>query len=245
MIAAIISDIHGNLEALNAVWEDIEMEEIDQVYCCGDLINYGANSEEVVQFIKKKRIPTIMGNHEKAFFDDIELDKFNKEAKESMLVTRKMLSKDSEQFIKKLPINLSSENMLFVHGIPPRDYEGYIVYISDFEAKKILRNMQESVAFVGHTHLLGAHIYMDGIIQQEVIEKGLWELDPDSKYIINVGSVGQPRDGNSTAKYIIFDTERFVMDVRFIKYDLKLTQKKIYDSKLPKFNADRLAGFDM
>lgn len=240
MKLAIISDIHGNLEALREVYRDIKKLNIEKIYCLGDLVGYGAMPKEVVQFIRKHKIPTIMGNHEKALFDMNELKTFNPEAKESIEYAKKTLSKNNLDFLKKLPITINFENILLVHGTPPNSFEEYISDLNKTELKDVFKTFDEEICFVGNTHVLKLYcMKKKKIITKENLKRQT-TLNKNFKYIVNVGSVGQPREEDSRAKYVIYDTEKNILKIRRINYNIKKTQERIIEAGLPKDNAERL-----
>ena len=181
-----------------------------------------------------------MGNHELAIFDDDELDFFNQYAHKSILLTRKLLSNKSLSYIKNLPKNLIKNNLLFVHGVPPDNISDYISFKSDKELINIMKKMKQQIAFVGHTHELKLYSYDNSRIIKRYLLKGIKKIDKNQKHIINAGSVGQPRDGNNNAKYVIFDTLKFELETKFIPYNTRATADKIKEKGFPKFNASRL-----
>lgn len=236
---AIITDIHGNLEAFDRVYADIKRSKIDKIICLGDIIGYGPDPEKVVEFFVKKKIPCVRGNHEIAVSDDYELNNFNKYAYDSIILTRKLISEKSKAWIKKLPKNLIIAEMLFVHGCPEDDPDTYIVQLSEKEMKKVFKSMKQKICFVGHTHISLLYSYRDRILAEKM-GKGEVMLEKGKKYIINVGSVGQPRDGNNNAKYAIFDDKKNSVEIRYVAYDIEKTAEKIIRSGFPRFNAERL-----
>ncbi len=240
MKIAVISDIHGNYEALKSVIKDIEKFKIKKIICLGDLVGYGPEPEGVIKFIRKNKIPSVMGNHELAIFDNKELDCLNEDAYNSILLTRKLLSKESIDYIKKLPIKLIENNILFIHGCPPNSVSRYIFLLSDEELVRIFKSLKQKIVFVGNTHEIKLYSYNGKKITKKYFHEGKESLDKAQKHIINAGSIGQPRDENNNAKYIIFDDKEFSIDVRFVPYNIKTTVDLIKKRGFPKFNAERL-----
>ena len=240
MRLAVISDIHGNLDAFQQVLIDIENSSIDTVISLGDNIGYGPEPEEVVQLIRNRNIPSVMGNHELALFDRNYLSWFNSVARTSLVKTFEMLSQNSIQFIFGLGLYISNFNCRFVHGFPPDSPTTYLFEASEVRLKHTFENMQEKLCFVGHTHTLEIIGYDGQSVSHIPINKEKTHLDPKHRYIINTGSVGQPRDGNNRAKYVIWDASEDVIEMRFIPYDIHAVVKKITDAGLPEVHASRL-----
>lgn len=240
MKIAIISDIHGNYEALLSVHEDIQKSEVNKIICLGDFIGYGPQPEEVAQFLIENEIPCVLGNHENAIMNRDALINFTEDAMISIEITRNLISDKTWQYISNLPTNLIIDNMLFVHGAPPDSVNTYFTGLGDEELKEIFVNLEQQVAFIGHTHD-PLYCYHDGnIFDFKMLYPGTNQIDSTVKNIINVGSVGQPRDGNSDAKYIIFNDADFTVDLRYVKYDIDKTANLLAKKNFPKDNADRL-----
>ena len=240
MKIAIISDIHGNYEALLRVHEDIQKAQVDKIICLGDFVGYGPQPEEVAQFLIQNKIPCVMGNHEKAILNRETLAGFNADAMLSIELTRGLVSKKTMEYISKLPANLIMNNMLFVHGAPPDLVNTYFSRLSDDELTNIFNDMEQQIAFIGHTHDPLCWFYDGKILDFIMLRQGINHLDSKVKNIINVGSVGQPRDGNSDAKYVIFDDAEFTVDLRYVKYDIDKTADLLAKKHFPKYNAERL-----
>jgi len=240
MRIAIISDIHGNYEALLSVKQDIQKAEVDKIICLGDFIGYGPQPEEVAQFLIENNIPCVLGNHDNAIINRDTLINFTEDAMISIEITRTLISEKTLQYISNLPTNLIIDDMLFVHGSPPDSFHTYLIRLSDDELEEIFNNLEQQIAFIGHTHDPLCW-YCDGTICDfKMLRRGINQMDSNAKNIINVGSVGQPRDGNSDAKYVIFDDSDFTVDLRFVKYDIDKTTDLLVKKKFPKFNAERL-----
>jgi predicted phosphodiesterase len=237
---AIISDVHGNLEALSNVLADIDSTNVDSLVCLGDCIGYGPDPEAVVTEIRRRRIPTLMGNHELALCNPNQLAWFNPLAQASLRKSLTMLSRDSIQFIEQLPNHLVCAQCLCVHGYPPDSVRTYLFQKSTEALLSTFKSMSEPVCFVGHTHDLEIVVFDGRRIDRRPLESGRIMLNSKDRYIINVGSVGQPRDGNNNAKYAIYDTDRWELDIRFVPYDIATTAAKIKAAGLPDSHANRL-----
>lgn len=240
MKIAVISDIHGNYEALMSADKDIQKAQVDKIICLGDFIGYGPQPEEVARYLIENEIPCVLGNHEKAILHKKALARFNVDAMFSIEITRSLISKETLEYISKLPVNLIMNNMLFVHGAPPDSVDTYLTRLSDDELTDVFNCMEQQVAFIGHTHD-PLYCCFDGeTCDFKMLRRGTNKIDSGMKHIINVGSVGQPRDGNSDAKYVIFDDAEFTVDLRYVKYDIDKTAKLIEEKGFPKYNAERL-----
>ena len=241
MRIAIISDIHGNLDAFGQVLNDIDASDIDAVVCLGDNVGYGPEPEQVIRQVRKRKIPCVMGNHERAVSDRAHLNWFNPIARISLKKTITMLSEESISYIKGMKLSSVVYQSRFVHGFPPDSTDIYLFQVPDHTLNQTFKEMKERLCFVGHTHELKL-IGFDGKVSQRIpLKEGIiTQLDSDRKYIINVGSVGQPRDGNNNAKYVIWNTSEDSLEVRFVPYDIAAVVSKIMAAGLPRVHADRL-----
>jgi predicted phosphodiesterase len=240
MKIAIISDIHGNYEALLSVKVDIQKAQVGKIICLGDFIGYGPQPEEVAKYLIENEIPCVMGNHEKAIINPAALISFSSDAMISIEITRNLISNKTVQYIANLPANLILDDMLMVHGAPPDSINTYLTSLSDDELWEIFDHLEQQIAFIGHTHDPLCCFWDGNIVDFKIVRQGINRLDPKGKNIINVGSVGQPRDGNSDAKYVIFNDAEYTVDLRYVKYDIDKTAKLIEERNFPKYNAERL-----
>lgn len=240
MKIAVISDIHGNAEAFREVLNDMEEAGVSAVYCLGDNIGYGPEPEEVIKLLRKHEIPSVIGNHELALNRPEYLEWFNPIARISLEKTRELLSRSTLEFIKELPFFRTEHDCRFVHGFPPDSAIEYLFEVSREELLHTLDHMQERLCFIGHTHELLLVSRNGGTISKRPLRQETVLLDTASRYIINVGSVGQPRDGNNFGKYVIFDDNAFELEVRFVSYNVTETIDKIFQAGLPEQHAWRL-----
>ncbi|HID29812.1 MAG TPA: metallophosphoesterase [Desulfobacterales bacterium] len=240
MRLAIISDVHGNLEALKQVLSDIDQLQVDGLACLGDNIGYGADSEEVVKLIRQRQIPCVMGNHELAVMDPSCLYRMNPVARRSLILTEELVSQDTLNYIRRLKASIVFHGSLCVHGCPPDSITTYLFDVSERNLRKIFAAMKYRICFVGHTHDLEIVGFDGEGITRTPLCKGLSLLQEDRQYIINIGSVGQPRDGDNNAKYVIWDDASSTIEVRFIAYDIAAAERKILELGFPEFNAKRL-----
>ena len=239
---AVISDIHGNLEALEAVLADIP-DEIGVIYCLGDVIGYGANPNECCDLVRAREMPVISGNHDLAVTDlSTDLAWFNPVAAAAIDWTRGQLTQDNADFLRTRPRTLHGQGTLFVHG-SVRDPDEYI--LNGAVARENLAILEADypdvrVCFFGHTHVKTVAPSPDG---PSPGSHDVLDLSSGGPYLVNPGSVGQPRDGDTFASYVLAedaqDGPRIVY--RFIEYDVEKAQAKIRAAGLPGMLADRLA----
>jgi predicted phosphodiesterase len=240
MRVAVLSDIHANLEALGKVLQDLDRRHLDLVISLGDLVGYGPDPLEVVRLVRKRRIPSVMGNHEFGLVDPRFLKWFNKSTRESLKLTKKLLSPETLTYFQGLKPFLLVGDCRFVHGCPPDSITTYLFEYSNLGLKELFGRMKERMAFVGHTHDLILIAFDGSRVFSEPLGEGKHLLKKNWRYLINVGSVGQPRDGNNKAKYVIWDDDAQTLEVRFLPYDMARTAEKIITLGFPESNARRL-----
>ena len=240
MKLAILSDIHANMEAFDAVLKDIHKAGPDAVISLGDNIGYGPEPEKVVSYLKKHRIPSVLGNHEDAICRPSQVESFNINARLSILKTMEWLSEETVSYIKQLPKYMLVHQCRFVHGAPPDSPTVYMFELLGMDNKHIFSLFDEPICFLGHTHKLEMVCFDGKNANRKKLFMGTYKLEKNNQYIINVGSVGQPRDENKHAKYVIWDSDKNVIDVRYVAYDVARVAEKIKAAGLPLANADRL-----
>lgn len=242
MRVAVISDIHGNLEAFHKVLADIDDSRVDSIVCLGDNVGYGPKPLAVVQHIQDRGIPSVMGNHELALTQPAHLRRMNPSAAKSMTITRALLCDNASAmaFIGGLKPFLIRYGARFVHGCPPASVTRYLFAVSDSALRRLFVTMKQKICFAGHTHDLEIICFDGTEVARQALEAGITDLREEARYIVNVGSVGQPRDGNNNAKYVIWDTVSGKIDVRFIPYDIARTAEEILALGFPAYNATRL-----
>jgi len=240
MKIAVISDIHANLEAFIQVLADIDRSNVDEIVSLGDNIGYGPEPDKVVQLIRERKIPSVMGNHEMVVTDRAHLEWFNPTARKSLQDTIALLSNESIDYICKMKNCIVSETYRFVHGFPPDSPTTYLFQVPEEKLRQTFKQMKEKICFIGHTHELEIIGFDGQTITRSPMHKGITFLYDEKQYIINIGSVGQPRDGNNNAKYVIWDTLNYHVEVRFVPYDIAAVVNKILEAGLPKTHADRL-----
>lgn len=240
MKTAILSDIHGNMEAFASVLNDIKSKNIRRIFCLGDCIGYGPEPDKVLAVIKGKRIATVMGNHELAMTTPEYLAWFNVHAQISLCKTRNMLGPAAMEQIAGFPRFLIHHHARMVHGFPPDLPRMYLFQANEEKLLEAFQQMTEKICFVGHTHQLKRISFDGSNILHRPLDKEIVRLEKDHRHIINVGSVGQPRDGNNNAKYIIWDEFADSIEACFVPYNIAATAAKIKKAGLPQLHAQRL-----
>lgn len=235
---AIISDIHGNLEALQSVLKDIEGKKVDSILCLGDVVGYGPNPNECVKLIKEKADIILAGNHDHAPLGKIDISYFNPWARSAIEWTREELTDESREFLLSLPLKTEVDGFTIVHATPYNPQEwNYIITIGD--AIKNFPEFKDQICFIGHSHVpMGISLSQSDDCR--VLKDNPLKLNEKLRYIINIGSVGQPRDGNPQAAFGIYDNSKMEYMLCRIDYDITETQRKINESELPPFLAERL-----
>ncbi len=240
MRIAVLSDIHANMEAFRSVLADMDQAEIDASVCLGDNIGYGSEPEKVMNEIRRLDIPSVMGNHELAVADIDYFKWFNPVALESLKKNIELLSDSSIRYIRTLRKSMVFQGCRCVHGFPPASPTLYQFQASEDRIRDAFEEMAESICFTGHTHILEIIDFDGNMITREPLLMGETRLSEEKKYIINIGSVGQPRDESNHAKYVVWDSEKAVIDVRFVPYDIVGAVNKILKAGLPRVHALRL-----
>jgi len=243
---ALISDIHANLEGLQAVLADIKSQDIQEVYCLGDVVGYGPNPRECIDAVIENCQESILGNHDQgALFDP---EGFNVGAERAIFWTREQLESPRGNpdenarrwdFLGELPRFIREDKFVFVHGSPRNPLNEYVFPEDIYNQKKMekLFGLIELYCFQGHTHV-------PGVFTQDLCFYTPEEIDyqfalGEEKLMFNVGSVGQPRDGDPRACYLVIDDDK--IQFRRVSYDVDLTAKKIYEiPELDNFLGDRL-----
>ena len=234
----IFSDVHSNLEALDAVIKAYKKEAIDKYLCVGDVAGYAANPKECIEKTKSLAMVTVAGNHDWASVELFSVDYFNPNALEAIFWTRQNLDDSSRYFLEYLKLIYKNQDLTLAHGTLVNS--GSFNYMTDsYAAWETFKILETKVCFVGHTHIAG--IFIKDKDERIYYQEGDYIVIKDeNKYIIDVGSVGQPRDGNPKAAYCIYDTDKKEAWIKRISYDVQTTRKKIIDAGLPRFLGDRL-----
>jgi len=236
MKVIIISDIHGNLEALNKVLEYIDnLEEEKRVVCLGDIVGYGPNPAECFKIVESITDKICLGNHEDAILDTDYDYQINWHARTAIRWTRGVLDEVTTEAIRKLPLQIVENNVMYVHASP--DDPMLWKYITNAgNAYSSLIEMKHSLCFVGHSHIPGIYTYR--ALQRN---SNKVTISKDDKTIVNVGSVGQPRDGSPMLSFAVFDDNNWDVEIIRLEYDYHKTMEKIKKANLPSLLAERLA----
>lgn len=239
----IISDIHSNWEALEAVAAKAAGQ-YDAVVCCGDLVGYGANPNEVIRWVRENVRAVVRGNHDKACATGEGVEWFNGAARAAAFWTHERLTPGNLAYLRNLPKGpLEVDGFCMVHG-SPLDEDEYVVNSRD--AQELTGYLPAPVCFFGHTHRQVMFLYTrEGVKQVSPVgaeqDEQTVRLEPDTFYLINPGSVGQPRDRDPRAAFAIYDTKAREVTLYRTAYDLKSAQAKIREAGLPDLLALRLA----
>lgn len=239
MRIAIISDIHGNMDAFTKVQAELITIGVDETICLGDCVGYGAESERVVAAIHDMEVPVVMGNHELALVQPAQLKWFNPMATTSLTMIRDALSTEALAIIASWPRFIVRHDARFVHGFPPNRVKMYLFQAREDHLRRTFTATSERLCFVGHTHELELVAFDGGSIERFPLAAPV-SLKPHCRYIVNVGSVGQPRDGGKRAKYVLWDTLEDTLMVGRVTYDNEAAAEKIRRAGLPEAHALKL-----
>jgi diadenosine tetraphosphatase ApaH/serine/threonine PP2A family protein phosphatase len=237
MVHAILSDLHGNLEALEAVLADLERVGPESIVCLGDFVGYGASPNECIERLRPRLAGAVVGNHDLAACGRIALGGFNADAAAAARWTDVALSPGNRAYLEALPFALEWEGALLVHAAPAAPGEWRYV-LSPPDAKAEMSASPLPLCFIGHSHYAGAFDLDGGHVRYTRAAE--IRLEPDHRYLVNVGSVGQPRDGDPRAAYLSFDPAARVLRHVRVEYDVDGAMRRIVAAGLPEFLAERL-----
>ncbi|HVT04320.1 MAG TPA: metallophosphoesterase family protein [Thermoanaerobaculia bacterium] len=243
MITLVISDLHSNDAALGAVFAHVRRKSIDRIICLGDFVGYGAQPNQVLDKIRtfKARKLYIRGNHDRVAGGFEDGEGFNFAARSAALWTRDHLSGINRRFLQELPVGPLSagEGVLICHG-SPFDEDEYL--FSEYDARRIFDVYSENVILFGHTHLPSFFtLEPDGSVHGLLVREATrFQLASGKRYLINPGSVGQPRDRNPQSAFLLFDDQKKSVQFQRVAYDISATRESILRAGLPRILADRL-----
>lgn len=237
----VLSDIHGNLEALDAVLGALADERIDRYLCLGDIVGYGADPNACLERVSGLTTDVIAGNHDHAAIGRLDIATFNRYAAEAALWTRRQLTPAGRRYLGALPYTWRKDDLFAVHGSPANP-EDWIYLTSLWLADEAFDAMPGDTVLcvLGHTHAPGIFEKQAAEDRSRQVPAAALELAPECRYIVNVGSVGQPRDGDPRAAYCVFDSAEKRVEIKRVDYDIETAQRKIRDAGLPEMLAERL-----
>lgn len=236
---AIFGDIHSNLEAFESVLEDMQGQNVTHTLCIGDIVGYNANPRECLEIVRALGCPVVKGNHDEEAAELSEASHFNDLAQVSMDYTRAHLTSEAKDYLRSLPYHRPIQDFTIVHATLDRPNGWNYVFRTE-DAQASFKHQKNNLCFYGHTHVPRVYIDEGGHVSEFSYRK--FKLEQGKKYFINVGSVGQPRDGDWRAAYVIYDAEQHSIELRRLPYDLARAQNKIISAGLPARLAERLAN---
>jgi len=240
MRIAFISDVHANLEALTAVMQDIERSNVERVFFLGDAVGYGADPDKCIKLICDVCEIKLLGNHDYVAMGLESAEGFNLMAKESIMWTQKTLKRKSIERLSDFEMESTFLDFYMTHASPEHPWEWNYIF-TDIDAQRAFESFTQTFCLIGHSHIPGVFARRpDDSIGFSAPDS--LDAQPDHRYIVNVGSVGQPRDGNRDAGFVIVDTDKLRFEFRRIPYDLAAAQKKMRKAQLPEFLISRLAS---
>lgn len=239
MRTGIISDIHANLEALQMTLATLPRLKVNRLVCLGDLVGYGGNPQEVVTLLRPLLDVCVVGNHDAAVSGLMDYSYYYDAAREVLDWTAAQLTPDDRTWLSKQPYIFMEEDACFVHGEPVRP-EGFGYLYTQGEVDKLLDfyGMLRPVTFVGHSHL--RRVYELSPEEAISLPEDNLTLRPDRKYVVAVGSVGQPRDYDPRASFVIYDDSARRIEFYRVSYDIDKTANRIMTVGLPEYFATRL-----
>jgi predicted phosphodiesterase len=244
---ALISDLHANLESLKAFLDRSKSQGVSRIYCLGDVVGYGPDPDKCIQILRKLNIPVVRGNHDHYASSEESLGAFNLEALNSLIWTRNNIKKINKQWLQSLPYslvcNIDDFIQLFLSHSNVNELSGW-PYINDVDAaEQELRKCPTQFNFIGHTHKPAIYsLNANGCVLHELIEDQEILLDMNSKWLVNVGSLGQPRDRKTSASYVVYDETNHSITLKRINYNYRKTVFKISKKGLPEKNGRRLTA---
>jgi len=237
VLYGIFGDVHGNYDALVAVLRYMKRLKISQLICLGDVVGYGAEPNECVEAVRSAASICVAGNHDYAALGKGDAEAFNPWAREAILWTRDQLTQENKDYLESLPLTGSADDFEVVHATL-QDPDSFPYIESSWDAAECFKLMKKPIVFVGHTHVpinflktseaiswdRGQHVRRDHVLQA----------------IVNIGSVGQPRDNNPKAAFATYDPDEGMVSIHRITYDVRKAFEKIYSAGLPSILAERL-----
>ncbi|MEZ4367032.1 MAG: metallophosphoesterase family protein [Kofleriaceae bacterium] len=239
MRIGIFSDVHANIEALTAVFAAFESERIDKYVCIGDVVGYGASPNECCDLIRQKAAFTILGNHDAAVAGRMDYSYYYPAARDALDLHSRQISAENLAWLKGLPYEVRDGELYFCHGSPVNLEEFEYIFSVDQAARCLdMWDQLGTVTFIGHSHLCKSFALSRDDVYEVVATK--FAIRPDHRYIISVGSVGQPRDYDPRASYTVYDTDEKVFEFKRVAYDIDAAASKIFAADLERNFGNRL-----
>jgi diadenosine tetraphosphatase ApaH/serine/threonine PP2A family protein phosphatase len=230
----VLSDVHANLEALEACLEDARRYDFKRILCLGDIVGYGAEPNECIELLRKRDAICLLGNHDAACAGQLSLEWFNPLARQCVEWTKKVLTSKNRKLLAELPVFFSCKWLFAIHGTP---FDPIGEYMDEQKAKIALQKVAEDVVLCGHNHIpfkVEQNKYLEPIAEEEIIDLN------DKRIVISLPAVGQPRDHNPKAGYAILDFEEKMLAIARVEYDVESASEKMKQAGLPEFIAERL-----
>jgi predicted phosphodiesterase len=238
MRVAVISDVHANYHALEAVLEQIDAERVDAVWCLGDVVGYGPLPNECCDIVRKRSDRCLVGNHDLVALGRLSISDFNDEAATAAVWTSEVLTEDSRSFLESLQPSGEAEGVDLFHASARDPVWEYV--LTEEAAQATLELSAAPLVLVGHSHVALAITLSDGSVQGGIATGGA-EVELEGRWLLNPGSVGQPRDGDPRAAWLLLDLERMFAAFRRVPYSIEQTQSEMRERGLPGTLAARLA----
>jgi predicted phosphodiesterase len=239
MRVAVISDVHSNLEALQAVEKSLEDLGVEEVHFAGDIVGYGPDPNTCARWIMENTEMAVMGNHDCAALGLMDIESFNLNAREAIKWNSEQMEDWATEFLQTLPMTQENNEVTLVHA-NPRDPESWNYIFTLWDAEMNFPHFNSTFCFVGHSHQPVA-VGMDADGTVNVVPGDSFPIEAGSRYLVNVGSVGQPRDGNPAACFGLLDSDREEFSFVRVPYEYKVTQEKMIRAGLPRPLVERLA----
>ncbi|HYE96800.1 MAG TPA: metallophosphoesterase family protein [Rubricoccaceae bacterium] len=229
MLVAVFSDAHANLEALTAVLTTAEARGAEALVCLGDVVGYGPDPAACVELLRARALPTVLGNHDVAVATGEGLNALPRDGHTAALLHRRLLTEEQRAWLGALPLRLNAYGAVYVHASPDEPaawhrLDGFRAVRAQFAA------FEGPLCFVGHSH-------RPAVVADRV---GVLRVRPGHRFLVDVGSVGQPRDGDPRAAFALYDSAAFTCEIVRVPYDVEATAEKIRAAGLPHGLADRL-----
>lgn len=240
MRLALLSDIHSNLEGLTAVLAEIERLDVDEIYSLGDVVGYGCNPAECLNLVDKNCRVKLMGNHEHAVLGLVSTEGYTHGARVAATWTQERMTDREITIMSDFEMRFKKKGVLYLHASPVEPEEWHYI-LTPTEADEAFGNFNEPICFHGHTHIPVIFTEMDtGLPRRKAGHD--FDPDPENRYLVNVGSVGQPRDNDPRACFVVFDTNEQHVEYHRVEYDISRVQAKMTEAELPRMLVNRLAA---